>query len=111
MGGGDKPTLLASHHPPRRACSMSLWPPQLRRSGEIRNPDVRAGVVHRAVDQRKVAVHAARQKRGVLVVGLHDEAVAFERTKILGQGQRNAGTAAAECRVGDRILAEALRRT
>ena len=34
MRGGDKPTLLASHHAPRRAGSTSLWPPQLRRSGE-----------------------------------------------------------------------------
>src|ERR1043166_277085 len=34
IGGGDIPILLASHHAPRRASSISLWLPQCRRSGE-----------------------------------------------------------------------------
>ena len=73
IGGGDKPTLFASHHPPRRACNMILWRAPVAKIRRERDPDVRSGVIHRAVDQREVAVHAPRQKRGILVVGLHDE--------------------------------------
>ena len=69
---------------------------------------MRARVGHRPVDEREAAVDATRQERGVLVVGLHDEAEALEAAEVLGERERDAGAALAERGVGDRVLAELL---
>jgi hypothetical protein len=46
----------------------------------------------RAVNQLELAVDAPRKQRRVLVVGLHDHTVALELAKVLGHGERHAGS-------------------
>ena len=49
---------------------------------------------------------APREERRVLVVGLHDEPVALERAKVLGERERDARAALAERGVRDGVLAQ-----
>ena len=49
------PILLASHHPPRRASSIILWPPQWRRSGEYEIHICAPRVVTGPMNHRPVA--------------------------------------------------------
>ena len=106
MSGGDKADLVGV--PPRAFAREQdrLVAAPVAQIGRIRDPDVRAGVGDRPMDEREVAVDAARQERRVFVVGLHDEAVALERAKVVGERERDARPALAERGVGDRVFAE-----
>src|SRR5690242_19799315 len=52
----------------------------------------------------QVAVDTTRQERSIFIVRLHDDAETFKRAKVVGQCQRNTGTALAIRRICDRIL-------
>jgi hypothetical protein len=60
----------------------------------------------RTVHEREHAVDAPRQQRRILVVRPHHQPAPFEADEIVGQRERNPGTAFAERGIGDRILAE-----
>jgi hypothetical protein len=104
MSGGDRPILFASHQPPRLQDETMAAP--VAQIGGVRDPDVRAGVGHGPVQQGEAAVHAARQQRGILVIGLHHQPAALEGPEVLGERERDAGPAPAEGCVGHRIAPE-----
>ena len=89
---------------PRRQHELVSTPvAKVRRKGD---PDVRARVRHRAMQQGEAAVDAPGQQRGVLVVGLHDQAEALEAAEVLGERQRHAGPSSTERGVGHDVPTE-----
>ena len=60
------------------------------------------------MQQGKAAVDAAGQQRGVLVIGLHDEAEALEAVEVLGERERHTGSSSTERGVGHDVLTQLL---
>ena len=61
-------------------------------------------VRHRTMNQRPVSIDSPRQKRRIFVVRGHDDTVAFEAAKVLGQCQRYTRATARIRGVGDHVL-------
>ena len=59
---------------------------------------------HWTVNERPVAVDSPGQKRRVFVIRRHDDAIALETAKILGQRERYSRAASRIGRVGDPVL-------
>lgn len=62
--------------------------------------------IDRAVDQCPAPVDAARQKCGILVFRLHDDAEALKLMKVFREGERHARTTARVGCVHHRILSQ-----
>ena len=102
MSGGDRPTLFASHQRALRACSISLWPPQLRRSGEY---EIQM-CAPESVIGRWISAKLPSMRRGSSAASLSSGCMTRPQrsklTEVLGERERDAGAALAERGVRDR---------
>src|SRR3989339_881736 len=61
---------------------------------------------HGTMNECEFSINALRQNDGIFIVWLHNEPVPLERSKILGERQRDSGPSSGKSRISDDVLTQ-----